>query len=49
MPAKNERAKLEMQIMNYRQLVALAPDDETRERIKRLLAELEQKLREIDK
>jgi hypothetical protein len=38
-----------MKIMKYRQMAKLATsDDETRQRINVLIAELEQKLREID-
>jgi hypothetical protein len=48
MPSKNERVELEMKIMKYRQMARLAPDPETAERIRGLVAELEQKLREID-
>jgi hypothetical protein len=47
-PSKNERVELEMKIMKYRQLARRATDDETRQRIDGLVAELEQKLREID-
>jgi hypothetical protein len=50
MPSKNERVELEMKIMKYRQAAMLAAsDDETRQRIMALVAELEQKLREIDR
>jgi len=48
MPSKNERVELEMKIMRYRQLARQASDQETRLRINGLIAELEQKLREID-
>ena len=48
MPAKNDRVELEMKIMKYRALARQAPDDTTSQRIKVLVAELEQKLREID-
>lgn len=47
MPSKKERVELEMKIMKARQL-ARAADDLTRERLNALVAELEQKLREID-
>jgi hypothetical protein len=48
-PSKNERVVLEMKIMKYRQAARLAAsDEETRRRIMSLVAELEQKLREID-
>jgi hypothetical protein len=48
MPSKNERVELEMKIMEYRALARDAPDPVTIERINELVAELEQKLREID-
>jgi hypothetical protein len=48
MPSKNDRVELEMKIMKYRALARQAPDDTTSQRIKVLVAELEQKLREID-
>jgi hypothetical protein len=49
MPHKNERVELEMKIMKYRQMAVLAVSDElTRQRIRNLIAELEQKLRDID-
>jgi hypothetical protein len=49
MPSRNERVELEMKIMKYRQLAMRATSDEqTKERILALVAELEQKLREID-
>ena len=41
MPSKNERAELEMKIMKYRSLVRQAPDQETAQRIKELVDELE--------
>jgi hypothetical protein len=44
----NERVELAMKIMKYRSLARQATDDVTRARIKQLIAELEQKLREID-
>jgi hypothetical protein len=47
MPSKNERVELELKIMKYRALARQAPDAETAQRIKSLVAELEQKLREI--
>jgi hypothetical protein len=48
-PPKNERVELEMKIIKYRRMAMLATsDDETRNRILSLVAELEQKLREID-
>jgi hypothetical protein len=48
MPSKNERVELEMKIVRYRELGRQAPDQETRQRIGELVAELEQKLHEID-
>jgi hypothetical protein len=48
MPFRNERVELEMKIMRYRALARDAPDQLTTERIETLIAELEQKLREID-
>ncbi len=48
MRAKNERVELEMKIMKYRALARDAPDKLSAERIGTLVAELEQKLREID-
>jgi hypothetical protein len=48
MPFRNERVELEMKIMRYRALARDAADQLTTERIETLIAELEQKLREID-
>jgi len=48
MAQKNDRVELEMKIVKYRSLARRAADDETTQRIKALIAELEQKLREID-
>lgn len=49
MPHKNERVQLEMQILKYRQIARqMAADAEEAERIRALVADLEQKLREID-
>jgi hypothetical protein len=45
---RNERVALEMKIMKYRALARDAPDNLTNERIKTLVAELEQTLRKID-
>ncbi len=45
---KNERVELEMKIMKYRALARDAADPVTIERIDALIAELQQKLREID-
>jgi hypothetical protein len=41
MPSKNERAELEMKIMKYWSLARQAPDQETAQRIKELVDELE--------
>jgi hypothetical protein len=47
---KNERVELEIKIMKYRQMADLAvSDDLTKQRIRAFIAELEQKLRDIDK
>jgi hypothetical protein len=48
MASKNDRVELEMKIMKYRSLAREAPDELTTQRIKTLIAELEQKQREID-
>ncbi len=49
MRSKNERVELEMKIMKYRQLARSAVSDPvTTERIAGLVADLEQKLKEID-
>jgi hypothetical protein len=49
MPQKNERVELEMKILRYRQIAARATwDEDSAKRIKQFLAELEQKLRELD-
>jgi hypothetical protein len=47
-PSKNEHVELEMKIMKYRQMARRVTEDETKQRIIGLVAELEQKLREID-
>ena len=47
-PHKNERVELEMKIAKYRLLARRTPDVVTSQRIQQLVAELEQKLREID-
>ena len=48
-PSKNDRVKLEMKILRYRKLARqIATDPDTAERIKQLIADLEQELREID-
>lgn len=49
MAHKSERVELEMKILRYRQLQRqIATDPGTIERIRDLIAELEQKLRAID-
>ncbi len=48
MADKNERAELETKIIKNRLLARQTADDETARRIQALVAELEQKLREID-
>jgi hypothetical protein len=49
MAHKSERVELEMKILKYRQMADLAVSDElTKQRISALIAELKQKLREID-
>ncbi len=48
MADKNERVQLEMKIIKYPSLARQTADDETARRIQALVAELEQKLREID-
>ena len=48
MPHKNERVELEMEIMRYRQLGRRITDDKLLKRLREQIAELEQKLREID-
>jgi hypothetical protein len=48
MPHKNERVELELQIMKYRLVASRMVDDDVRERFEARIAELEQKLREID-
>jgi hypothetical protein len=45
---QNDRVRLEIKILKYRALAAQAPDELTRQRIDGLVAELEQKQREID-
>lgn len=49
MPSKNDRVELEIKIIKYRTLARQSPDEVTKRRIDGLIAELEQKLREIDK
>jgi hypothetical protein len=48
MPSKNDRVELEIKIIKYRALARQLPDVETAQRINGLIAELEQRLREID-
>jgi hypothetical protein len=51
MPAmrlKNERVELAMKIMKCRQLASRTADKEPLKRLEKQIAELEQKLREID-
>jgi hypothetical protein len=48
MPSKSERVELEMKIMKYRLLVRQTMDDLTKRSLEQLIAEGEQKLREID-
>jgi hypothetical protein len=47
MARKNERVELEMKIKKYRALARDTADEVTTKRITTLIAELEQKLREI--
>jgi hypothetical protein len=47
-PCAAKRVELEMKIMRYRQLVDQTADEEFLRRIRNQIAELEQKLREID-
>ena len=47
-PHKNERVELEMQLLKYRQLTGRVDDQEFQRRAQEKIAELEQKLREID-
>jgi hypothetical protein len=48
MAHKKERVELETRIMKYRALAVRMVDDEVRKRFGMRIAELEQKLREID-
>jgi hypothetical protein len=48
MAQKNERVEFEMKIMKYRELLRQAWDPKTTQRMETAVAELEQKLREID-
>ena len=45
---KNERVELEMQLLKYRDLLSRIADEEFLKRARAKIAELEQKLREID-
>jgi hypothetical protein len=49
MLSKDKRDELEMQIVKYRALTRLARDPEIIENIRGLIADLERKLRSIDK
>jgi hypothetical protein len=47
--SKNERVQLEMKILRYRKLARqIATDPDTAQRMKKLIADLEKELREID-
>ncbi len=48
MDSKSDRVQLEMKIIKYRTLARQTSDEITKKRIDGLIAELEQKLREID-
>jgi hypothetical protein len=48
MPHQNERVELEMKIIRYREFATRTTDEKFLSRIKDQIAELEQKLREID-
>ena len=48
MPSKNERVELAIKIMRYRELSRRTADEEFLCPIRAKIAELEQKLREID-
>jgi hypothetical protein len=48
MVQSNDRVALDIKIMKYRALARQAPDPLSAERIKALIAELEQKQRETD-
>jgi hypothetical protein len=45
---QNDRVEIEIKIMKYRSLARRVMHDETDQRIQLLVAELEQKLRDID-
>ena len=48
MYSKNERVELEMRILKYRNLLPRITDDQFQMRAKEMIAELGQKLRQID-
>ncbi len=48
MAHKNERVRFEIKIIKFRMLAYRTQDNLTKTRIERLIAETEQKLREID-
>jgi hypothetical protein len=48
MPHQTERVELEMKIMRYRQLMRTITDENFQKATQEQIAELEQKLREID-
>jgi hypothetical protein len=48
MPSKNERVELEIKIMKYRAMARQVTDDQAAQRLTELIAELQQKKREID-
>lgn len=48
MKNKNERVEIEMQILRYRNFLIIIQDEEFRKAAHEKIAELQQKLREID-
>jgi hypothetical protein len=46
--SKNERVKLELPLLTYREWLSRIADEEFLNRVKAKIAELEQELREID-
>jgi hypothetical protein len=48
MPQKNERSELEMQVTMYRRMLDRITDEAFAQRAREKIADLEQKLREID-
>jgi hypothetical protein len=48
MPLRNERVDLETRIIKYQSLARRVIHDETVQRINHLIAELQQKLREVE-